>query len=438
MKGIRIRFFAVMMLALMLTAVIGTNIKTADARGAGAGLSTLQKDFVRLNKETSPAVVAVVRGKVTWAGFFISKDGLLLTTNEVVTGGQSNAMFRSTGAQPKPNLKAIKLHILFANGESRNAEVLGMDSLNEVALIKVKLDGKEKFTPLKLGTSKDLKPGQFVATIGNSYASINNDNQPASSMGTISGLFRLKGVTEYKGNLIESSAAVNPGTTGGPMINLKGEVIGVACKHYALSRFQGTAVPIDQIKLNLAEMKQDKAIVSGYFGATFNDTKINKVDANGPAQKAGMKKGDTIVEIDGVFVTKRDDISMLLGRTPGGTTTNIFVKRGKKTVLLTVTYGKGIAGKEIVSFRPWIGLKVGEKRGRVVIASIQPNSPAAKAGLKPDIYIISIDGKAIKNIAQFNEILKKIETGQVITIRVETKDGWKKNFKITVGEHAEN
>ncbi len=435
MKGIRIRFIAAVMLALMLTAVIGASTKTADARGTG--LEAVRKEFVLLNKKISPAVVAVVRDKITWAGFFISKDGLLLTTNEVVTGGQTNPIFRPTGPQPKPNLKSIKLQILFANGESREGKVLGTDDLNEVALVRVKLNGKETFTPLKLGDSKDVKPGQFVATIGNAYASINNDNQPAFSVGTVSGIFRLKGVAEYKGNLIESSAAVNPGSTGGPMVNLKGEVIGIACKHYALSRFQGTAIPIDQIKLNLEEMKNNKEIVSGYFGATFNGTKVKKVDANSPARKAGMRKGDEIVEIDGVFVNKRDDIFMLLGRTPGDTTTNIFVKRGEKTILLTVTYGKGIPGKELVSFKPWIGLEIKEEGGRILITGIQPNSPAAKAGLKPNLYIISVDGKAIKSPAQFIEILKNLEPGQVITLRVETKDGWKKNFKITVGERAE-
>ena len=435
MKGIRIRLAVAAVLALTMAAVLGADVKTAQARGA---MDDVRQEFVRLNKQISPAVVAVINDKLTWAGFFISKDGLLLTTSEVVYGGQANAIIRRPGPQPKPNLKAIKLRILFAGGETREGEVLGVDDLNEIALVRVKLDGKENFTPLKLGDSSKVQPGQFVATIGNAYACINNDNQATFSMGTVSGVFRLTGVTEYKGNLIESSAAINPGSTGGPMVNLDGEVVGVASKHYALSRFQGTAIPIDQIKLNLEDVKNDKDIVSGYFGATFKDTVVSKVDANGPARKAGLRQGDQVVEVDGVFIKNREDIFTMLGRTPGGTTTNIFVKRGEKTMLFSVTYGKGIPGKEIVSFRPWLGLQIKEQNGRLLIVGIQPNSPAAKtSGLKPNLFIISINDKEIKTLAQFNEFVESLEAGQVITLRVETKDGWKKNFRITVGERAE-
>ena len=435
MTGIRIRFVVAAVLALTMAAVLGTDVKTAQARG---GMDDVRQEFVRLNKQISPAVVAVINNKLTWAGFFISKDGLLLTTNEVVYGSQANSIIHRSGPQPKPDLKSIKLQILFSSGETREGAVLGVDDLNEIALVRVKLNGKEKFTPLRLGNSSSVQPGQFVATIGNAYASINNDNQATFSMGTVSGIFRLTGVAEYKGNLIESSAAVNPGSTGGPMVNLKGEVIGVATKHYALSRFQGTAIPIDQIKLNLDDARNNRDIVSGYFGATFKDTTIAKVDSNSPARKAGLRKGDEVVEIDGVFIKKRDDIYMMLGRTPGGTTTNIFVKRGEKTVLVSVTYGKGIAGKEIVSFEPWLGLQVKEQNGRLLIVGIQANSPAAKvAGLKPNLFILSVDGKEITTLAQFNQYVENLKAGQVITLRVETKDGWKKNFKITVGERAE-
>jgi len=411
---------------------------------ARGGIKAIQKEFIELNKKVSPSVVAVNVGEQTWSGFFIGDDGLVLTTGDI-TLKPDRSQF-GAAAPDRVDLASIKPSVLLASGKSYEAKVLGHDPYNNVVLLKV--DSTDKFAGIKLGSSSNIEAGQFVATIGNVYASINNDNQSSFSAGTVTGFFRLTGTRAYKGNLVETEASVNPGSEGCPMVNLKGEVVAMACKHYAHSRFQGTGVPVDQIKLVLDDLKQGNKILSGYFGATFEDTIIEEVDEHSPAQEAGLLPGDSIAEIDGVLIKNDDDIKTMLGNTPAGTTTDIFVRRGNEEILLSVTYGKGVEGKEIKppplpggpGPKPWVGrghpylgITVQEKDGKLTITEMASDSPAQKAGLRPGWIILELNGEKAGSLASFEAKFAKLRPGQQIKLRVQREDGWKKTFTITLG-----
>ena len=407
---------------------------------AGGGVEAIQKEFIELNKKVSPSVVSVNVGEQAWSGFFIGDDGLVLTTGDITLKDQTQSGF-ATPRRVDP--ASIKPSVLLSSGESYEAKVLGYDPYNNVALLKV--DSTDKFAGIELGSSSNVEAGQFVATIGNVYASINNDSQSSFSAGTVTGFFRLTGTRAYKGNLIETEASINPGGEGCPIVNLKGEVVAMACKYYAHSRFQGTGIPVDQIKLVLDDLKQGNKILSGYFGAAFEDAIIEEVDEHSPAQTAGLLPGDRITEIDGVLIKNDDDIKTMLGNTPAGTTTDIFVKRGKEEILLSVTYGKGVEGKEIKppplpgttpvvkQGHPYLGITVQEKDGKLAITEMASDSPAQKAGLRPGWIILELNGEKVDSLASFEAKFAKLRPGQQIKLRVQREDGWKKTFTITLG-----
>ncbi len=442
MKGILNKRVAVAaFLAAIFIVLSGANDTPLLARG---GIEAIQKEFVELNKKTSPSVVAVNAGNQTWSGFFISDDGLVLTTGDIALKPDRSQFGSAAPGRVDP--AALKPTVLLASGKSYEAKVLGHDPYSNVVLLKV--DSPDKFAGIELGSSSNIEAGQFVATIGNVYASINNDSRSSFSAGTVTGFFRLTGTRDYKGNLVETDASVNPGGEGCPMVNLKGKVIAMACKHYAHSRFQGTGIPIDQIKLVLGDLKLGKKILSGYFGATFKDTIIKEVDGHSPAQEAGLLPGDRIAEIDGVFIKSDDDIKTMLGDTPAGTTTDIFVRRGNEEILLSVTFDKGVEGKEIKPpplpapppkeerGQPHLGITVQEKDSKLVITEMASGSPAQKAGLRAGWIILELNGEKAGSLASFEAKFAKFRPGQRIKLRVQREDGWKKTFTITLGRKA--
>jgi len=438
------RRFAVPLIIAGLILILGSSHDTLQAKSAAG---SVQKEFIELNRKISPSVVAVNIGIYTWSGFFISEDGLVLTTSDILEQKPMRLPMKAGHPSVVPGKKdpsKVLPSIMLASGKTYTARILGQDFYNNVVLLKV--DSKDRFTPVDLGSSNNITIGRFVATVGNVYASINNDNQSSYSVGAVTGFFRLTGTRDYKGYVVETDASVNPGGEGGPIVGLDGKVVAMACKHYALSRFQGTGIPIDQIKLVLEDLKLGRKIYSGYFGATFEDTYIERVDSPSPAQAAGLQRGDKIVEIDGVFVNSDDNIRVMLGNAPGGTKANIFVQRDGKEILLTVTFSKGIAGKEISlpplpggpkpwakeKGRPFLGLTLQEQAGRLAITEIAAGSPAAKAGLTPGLALVELNGEKVASLASFEVKFAKLRPGQTISIRLRRKDGFEKTFTITL------
>jgi serine protease Do len=437
MKSIFNRRLATAVFFVLLVVLLVSDRSIIAAAG---NVQSVQKEFVELDRQVSPTVVAVNVGIYTWSGFFISQDGLVLTTGDILRGNQGSPLPPGFGAPPPPaDPASIKPKVLLASGKSYDAKVLGYDPYNNVILLKV--DSTDKFPFLELGSSGTIEVGQYVATFGNVYASINNDNEVSFSVGTVTGLYRLIGTRDYKGDVVETDASVNPGGEGGPMVDLNGKVVAMACKNYALTRFQGTGVPVDQIKLVMEDLMAGKKILSGYFGATFENTVIKSVDKASPAQAAGILAGDKITEIDGVLIRNDDDVKTMLGNTPAGTTVNIFVKRGKEDLLLTVTFAKGVAGKEIQppppppppTLPPYLGITLQERQGRLVITDVAAGSPAGKAGLTAGLIILELNGEKIATIAAFEAKFSTLKPGQTIVLLVQRDDGFRKTFNIVLG-----
>jgi len=217
-------------------------------------------------------------------GFVISKDGLIVTNNHVIEG-------------------ADKIEVVFADGTRARAKVVGADPKTDVALIRP--DGARDYSPLPLGDSSDLLPGDWVVAIGSPYGL-----DHTVTAGIVSAVGRDIGAGPYD-DFIQTDAAINPGNSGGPLLSLDGKVVGINTAINPQANTIGFAVPIDMAKEILPQLEHDGRVVRGWLGVTVQpitpelaetmklDTEkgalVSQVDPAGPAAKAGIAQGDLIV-----------------------------------------------------------------------------------------------------------------------------------------------
>ena len=249
-------------------------------------------------------------------GFIVSKDGLTITNKHVVS--DTDAEFTA----------------LLNDGSKRNVKVLARDPLHDLAILKI--DG-EGYSPLHLGDSTGVKIGQTVVAIGNALGEFRN----TVSVGVVSGLQRT--VIASSGNaepetlreLIQTDAAINPGNSGGPLINIRGEVIGVNTAVASGAENIGFSIPINKAKTALQSVQKSGKIIYPFLGVRYTvitreraeKEKLPKdygvlvsdgpngeaaIVAGSPADKAGIKKGDIILEIQGERIDQTHSLSSIL------------------------------------------------------------------------------------------------------------------------------
>lgn len=339
------------------------------------------------------------------SGFIISPDGLILTNHHVVDGADE-----------------IKVHL--ADDREFKAKVIGSDAKTDVAVIKI--DGKD-FPCVKLGNSKDVKVGEWVAAIG---APFGLENTVTS--GIVSAKSRNLPSDQFV-PFIQTDAAVNPGNSGGPLFNMKGEVIGINSQIFSTSGgFMGLsfAVPID-----LALQIKDELVIHGKvsrgrlgvmiqtmspelaksFGLEKNKgALIAQIQKDSAAEKAGLQEGDIVLLFDGKAIDNAADLSRAVASARPDTEHKVKVLREGKEVEVKVkldaaadtSVAKGQAAEEArgrlgVTVR---GLNEEEKKkfgdGLVVVES---HGPAAEAGIKEGDVLLSVGGKKIRSFEQFKD-----------------------------------
>lgn len=316
------------------------------------------------------------------SGFIISPDGLILTNHHVVDGADE-----------------IKVHL--TDDREFNAKVIGSDAKTDVAVIKI--DGKD-LPCVKLGNSKDVKVGEWVAAIG---APFGLENTVTS--GIVSAKSRNLPSDQFV-PFIQTDAAVNPGNSGGPLFNMKGEVIGINSQIFSTSGgFMGLsfAVPIDlalQIKDELVKhgkvnrgrlgvmIQTMSPELAKSFGLEKNKgALIAQIQKGSAAEKAGLQEGDIVILFDGKGIDNAADLSRAVASARPDTEHNVKVLRE----------GKEARGRLGVTVR---GLNDEEKKkygdGLVVVES---HGPASEAGIKEGDVLLSVGGKKIRSFEQFKD-----------------------------------
>lgn len=279
-------------------------------------------------------------------GFFISKEGLLVTNKHVVED------------------KEAQYSIVMNDGSKLNAEVLVRDSLKDIAILKIKFD-KNNFNFISLGNSDEIKVGQTVIAIGNALGEFQN----TVSKGVISGLNRtiiaqgsLSGAEELR-EIIQTDAAINPGNSGGPLLDLNGKAIGINTAVASGAENIGFALPINIVKKDLESVQKFGKIVYPFLGVRYqivndklkeekklnvdygvillNDSKGNPAVVPGsPAEKSGLKEGDVILEFGGIKVDSDNQLGDLINKKNAGDKVNLKVFRDGKEITVEVTLGE--------------------------------------------------------------------------------------------------
>lgn len=373
------------------------------------------------------------------SGFIVSPDGLVLTNAHVVKG-------------------ASEVIVKLTDRREFRAKVLGSDPKTDVAVLKI--DAKNLPT-VRLGSTRDLQVGEWVLAIGSPFGFENS---------VTAGVVSAKGRSLPDDSLvpfIQTDVAVNPGNSGGPLFNARGEVVGINSQIYSRSGgYQGVSfsIPIelaakikDQIvatgKVRHAQLGVAVQEVNQAFAESFNLDKpegalVASVSKGSPADKAGLRPGDVIRQVDGQPIVASGDLPAWVGQAQPGQQVKLSVWRQGKPLELTATLGdasnKAIqqarndeaVGKSQLglSLRPLdpqerreMGAKAGVNEGLVIE---QARGPAAAAGVQPGDVLLAINGAPIKDITQVRAAMAK--AGKSVALLIE-RDGDKIFVPVRLG-----
>ncbi|MGD8374128.1 MAG: trypsin-like peptidase domain-containing protein [Candidatus Woesebacteria bacterium] len=278
------------------------------------------------------------------SGIIVSSDGYILTNKHVVPDGTS------------------KVTVVLHDGREFSAQVVGRDPLNDIAFIKV--NGVDDLTAATLGNSDEVKPGQKVIAIGNALGEFSN----SVTAGIVSGIGRPVEATDDLGgletleNLIQTDAAINLGNSGGPLLNLKGEVIGINTAIAEESQSIGFAIPINDAKGLMENMLKTGKVERPYLGVRYisltsdiakqlgtdqtqgaylsaESDQQSAVVTDSPADKAGLKQGDVIKKVGDINIDQTNTLASLLARySPGDSVKLTYIRDGQeKTVEVTLS-----------------------------------------------------------------------------------------------------
>jgi serine protease Do len=358
------------------------------------------------------------------SGFVIDADGSILTNNHVVENAQ-------------------KIVVKLADEQEYEAKVIGRDPKTDIAVIKI--NAKSGLSAANLGDSDNLEVGEWVMAIGNPFGL---DSTVTS--GIVSAKGRHIGQGPYD-NFIQTDASINPGNSGGPLINLRGEVIGINTAIFSRSGGNigiGFAIPINLVKELLPQLRGKGKVTRGYLGVLIQKVTpeiaeslgmdrghgalVANVSKDGPAEKAGVKVGDVIIEFDGKEIKDSGDLPIVVARTPVDRRVRMKVLRDKKELQLPVTVGelkdeevvasapeKGELGMTVQKLTPQIAESLGlEKADGVVVSAVEPGSAADEAGIRRGDVIVEIDRKPIRSVDEYKKAVTGTRKGKGILLLV--------------------
>jgi serine protease Do len=376
------------------------------------------------------------------SGFFISADGLAITNNHVVEG-------------------ADKIRVNLADNTELKAKIIGLDPATDVALIKIESSTPTPF--LKLGDSEAVRVGEWVMAAGNPLRM-----EHTITVGVVSAKGRSLGLspeTRSFENFIQTDAAINLGNSGGPLVNLNGEVIGINTAINAAGQNLGFAIPINTAKAVLTQLKERGKVVRGYLGVqivnidqkrqeAFNlksrdGAFVESVDPGTPAAKAGIEAGDAVVAVGGVPIKETRQLIDSISALSPGTKVELDVIREQKKRTVTVTVGERPSSEEeqakgegnAGTVTEKLGLEVTDITTRtrrayglsaeiegVVVTEVSQPSPADEAGLAEGDVILKVNGKAIESQSQFKEEIEALRSGSFARLYVLRPQAEQKRF----------
>jgi serine protease Do len=385
-------------------------------------LKELEKTIVGAARKVLPAMVFIDGG----SGVLISPDGYILTNNHVIAEVVESRL--KAGVRSGPT----QVTVGFTGGSRRRAEVVGRDPGGDIALLKTVDSGPYQY--LELGDSDAMRAGQWVLAVGNPFLlgegvfdffSGPADASPSVSLGVVSALHRS---SELYPDAIQFDVAVNPGSSGGPLLDTQARVVGITGKiqtrfFVEVNSGVGYAVPANQIARFLDSLKRAgggvvrRGEILGLSLAERGDSDLGlgvvRVTRGSPGERAGFQTGDHILEIDGHPIWSKRRYSGLLATYPAGSHVAVRVSRGEKREELTAILDPNAPA--------WLGIQAeagGTGRGGVRLSEVMRDGPAAKAGLKPGDIIQKFDGRRLESVVDLIEAIRERQAGDTATLGV--------------------
>lgn len=362
----------------------------------------------------APPGGSVMRG--AGSGFVISADGFIVTNHHVVEG-------------------ATRVTVRMSDGEKTyQARVVGRDPETDIALLKV--DGGSGMTALRLGDSDVVRPGDWAIAVGNPLQFANS-----VTVGVVSAHGRALGLSEATAafeDFMQTDAAINPGNSGGPLLNARGEVIGINTAMRAAAQNIGFATPVNTLERILEPLKREGRVRRGYLGITVadiddryqaafglptsNGVLVQLVEPGSPADRAGIRRGDVVLEAHGTTTnSSRALIDAIAYAGPGRAVALRVLRDGKEQQIRvttgerpggvqerqqeTTTQEKNRLGIAAAPLTPAIRerLRLRDAESGVVVAGVLPGSPADDAGLAPGDVIIEVNGRPLATVDQLRD-----------------------------------
>jgi serine protease Do len=346
------------------------------------------------------------------SGVIVNPEGYILTNNHVVDG-------------------ASDIKVTLADNREFQATIIGTDPRGDLAVVKV---NSNNLPVLTLGDSSHIEVGNFVLAVGNPFGV-----GRTVTMGIVSATGRSPGVEDYE-DFIQTDAAINPGNSGGALVNVRGELIGINTAIVTGggggNQGVGFAVPINMARKEMEEIIKNGKVVRGWLGVEVQPVTpaiakafgapeshgavIADVTAGGPAAKSGLKRGDIVVDLDGMPVDDSRQLSLKIAQSAPGTTAKLRVLRDGKPQELTVTLGelpskagppvpandRGTGphlGISVETLTPDLAHQFGVSSGTtgVVVSEVESGSAAAEAGLERGDVIQQVNRKPVASANEF-------------------------------------
>jgi serine protease Do len=348
------------------------------------------------------------------SGVIIAAEGLVLTNHHVVDG-------------------AFDVEVRLADDRAFEASVIGRDPKLDVAVLKLR--GADRLPVATLGLSEEVRVGDRAIVIGNPFGL-----GPTVTLGIVSATSREVGAGPFDG-FIQTDAAINPGNSGGPLFNEAGQVIGITAAIHAQGQGIGFAIPIDDVRDVLPELRETGGVTRGRMGLAFQEVTaeiaralrlpsaagalVTDVEPGGPAARAGIRPGDLIVRMDARSIGHARDLARALGRHKPDDVVALLVRRDGAQRALRVKLDRAEeeasprAGPARARPAPRgaLGLSASDAPGGARIEAIPPQSALAEE-LEVGDVVLELNGAAIGGAADLVARLRAATPGADLLLRV--------------------